>query len=169
MKLGALALGITFTTVTVVGIAAADPQPVDPLLKDVRAATSRYHAPEQAEKDGYVRDSPCESSPDGAMGFHYVNYALVGDPAIDPLHPEVLLYAPRANGSVELVGVEYFKVDDDGLLSTDADRPSFGSEPLNGPMPGHTPQMPVHYDLHVWIYQDNPSGTFAPWNPAVHC
>jgi hypothetical protein len=29
--------------------------------------------------------------------------------------------------------------------------------------------MPIHYDLHVWLYKHNPAGTFAMWNPRVHC
>jgi hypothetical protein len=36
-------------------------------------------------------------------------------------------------------------------------------------MPGHQPGMPIHYDLHVWLWMDNPSGMFAPWNPRVRC
>jgi hypothetical protein len=23
----------------------------------------------------------------------------------------------------------------------------------------------AHYDRHVWLYRDNPSGVFAPFNP----
>jgi hypothetical protein len=26
-----------------------------------------------------------------------------------------------------------------------------------------------HYDLHVWLFRDNPSGEFAPFNPNVSC
>ena len=40
---------------------------------------------------------------------------------------------------------------------------------FDGPMPGHNPQMPVHYDLHVWLYRYNNSGLFAPWNPRLKC
>jgi hypothetical protein len=29
--------------------------------------------------------------------------------------------------------------------------------------------MPVHYDLHVWLWQDNPAGMFALFNPTVTC
>ena len=36
-------------------------------------------------------------------------------------------------------------------------------------MPGHNPQMPWHYDLHVWFWEDNPDGLFAPFNPALSC
>jgi hypothetical protein len=29
--------------------------------------------------------------------------------------------------------------------------------------------MPIHYDLHVWLYRHNPAGRFAMWNSRVHC
>jgi hypothetical protein len=27
----------------------------------------------------------------------------------------------------------------------------------------------VHYDLHAWLFKDNPLGMFAPTNPDVSC
>jgi hypothetical protein len=33
------------------------------------------------------------------------------------------------------------------------------------PIPGHNSTVPVHYDLHVWSNEDNPSGTFAQFQP----
>ena len=47
----------------------------------------------------------------------------------------------------------------------------FGAE-FDGPMEGHHPLMPLglhHYDLHVWLFKDNPVGLFRPTNPAVKC
>ena len=29
--------------------------------------------------------------------------------------------------------------------------------------------MPIHYELHVWLYRHDPAGRFAMWNPRVHC
>jgi len=29
--------------------------------------------------------------------------------------------------------------------------------------------MPVHYDLHVWLYQSNPSGELTSDNPKATC
>ena len=40
---------------------------------------------------------------------------------------------------------------------------------LKDPMLGHIPGMPPHYDLHVWVWQPNPDGMFAIWNPKVTC
>ena len=137
----------------------------------VKAATARYHSFKQAEKHGYTvrAGEPCVASPRGTMGIHAVNPALMADPATDPLRPEILLYVPGANGKLTLVGVEYFKVDADQNLATDSDRPSLFGQPFDGPMPGHNPTMPIHYDLHVWVAEINPSGVFALGNPALSC
>jgi hypothetical protein len=39
-------------------------------------------------------------------------------------------------------------------------------------MEGHEPLIPKefhHYDMHAWIFKDNPLGMFAPTNPKVSC
>jgi hypothetical protein len=139
-------------------------------LQSVKAATARYHSFKQALRAGYsVAGEPCVASPLGTMGIHAVNAALMADPAIDALRPEILLYVPKANGKLRLVGLEYWKADADGNLATADDRPSVLGQPFDGPMPGHNPTMPVHYDVHVWIWKTNPSGLFAPFNPALSC
>ena len=74
-----------------------------------------------------------------------------------------------AHGNRELVGVEYWKRDADGSLATDNDRPSLFGRAFDGPMPGHNPTMPVHYDLHVWLWRANPAGVYSPTNAAVKC
>lgn len=136
-------------------------------LAAVRAATARYHRTDAAIADGYLPGHECAASPDGVMGQHWVHPGRIG--STDPGTPAVLLYAPDGDGRVRLVGVEYFVVDADQDLSTDDDRPSLLGRPFDGPMPGHEPGMPVHYDLHVWVWAHNPAGTFAPWNPALSC
>jgi len=132
-------------------------------------STARFHSVRQAVAAGYQPASPCVASPAGGMGIHYENAALMDDPTIDPARPEILLYEPGSNGSLRLVGLEYWKRDADGNLATSDDRPSLFGQPFDGPMPGHSPVMPVHYDLHVWIWKHNPSGLFAAFNPRVSC
>jgi hypothetical protein len=166
-----------------VAIAAGGPGGLSPELRAVKQATERYQSVESAEAAGYVRSSPCEGSPAGRMGYHYVNGALAGDLTVDPLRPEVLLFAPKENGELRLVGVEYFVV---ALANTPSGpAPWFGATPppggffnpaptlfgraFDGPMEGHSPTMPWHYDLHAWVWRHNPSGTLAQWNPIVHC
>lgn len=152
---------------TAIATAGDGPLPAD--LQDIRAAVAQYHSVEQATRDGYVQVSPCESSAAGTMGQHWVNFALMANPAIDPLRPEALLYLPDSRGNLKLVAVEYVKFDADGSLLTDDDRPFFFGQPFDGPMPGHNPGMPVHYDLHVWVAEENPNGVYAQWNPALSC
>lgn len=136
-------------------------------IADIRQATAKYHDVAVALSDGYVPASPCEASPAGTMGIHYLKPSLLGQP-IDLRHPQILLYLPTADGP-RLIGVEYFKPDADQNLATDSDRPYLLGQPFDGPMPGHTEQMPIHYDLHVWVWKHNPSGMFAVWNPALSC
>jgi hypothetical protein len=150
------------------GIVAAGDGPLTPELREVRAAVARFHSVDEALAAGYVPGSPCEESPAGAMGLHYIKPALFG-PGLDPLNPEVLLYIPGADGSLKLVGVEYFQADADQDVATDADRPYLFGQGFDGPMSGHNPQMPIHYDLHVWVAEANPAGVFAQWNPSVSC
>lgn len=139
-------------------------------LQAVRAAVAKYHSYDQAVADGYsLAGEPCISSPAGGMGFHASNQTIIRSGVIDPLRPPILLYAPGSDGSLKLVGVEYFKPDADQDLATDNDRPSLFGQPFNGPMPGHNPSMPIHYDLHVWVVEANPNGVFEQFNPAVSC
>ncbi len=137
-------------------------------LDAVKAANDKYRAVDAAVAAGYVPSSPCESSPAGGMGIHYVNAAVLMSGKFDPLTPPILVYAPTASG-LELVAAEYFKPDADQDLATDGDRPSAFGRAFDGPMLGHSPTMPKHFDVHVWLWKRNPSGMFAQWNPDVRC
>jgi hypothetical protein len=152
-------------------------------LAAVRDATARFHDRAAALAAGYIPVSDCEELPGvGGMGVHYLNPTLAADLSVDPLRPELLLYAPTDNGW-RLVGVEYFAaalaVTESGPARWFGDEvpplgffnsaPSVLGRTLDGPMAGHNPQMPWHYDLHVWIWQANPSGVFERWNPTVRC
>lgn len=137
-------------------------------LAAARAATAKYHDEAKAVADGYTPTDFCVESPAGVMGYHYINHEFFGKP-LDVRKPAALIYQPRPDGTRKLVAVEYFKVDDDQKLDTDHDRPTLFGDEFDGPMPGHEPGMPVHYDQHVWIWQHNPAGMFAEWNPAGTC
>jgi hypothetical protein len=161
---------LTVLGATMIAPAFAGDGPLPREVQEVRAAVARYHSFEQAERDGYtVEGEPCVASPDGTMGIHAINPPLLGNDAIDAGQPEILLYVPKSNGKLELVGVEYWKVDADQNLDTAGDKPSLFGQPFDGPMLGHTPTMPIHYDLHVWVAEANPSGLFAMFNPAISC
>lgn len=149
-----------------------------PELEPVRAALEKYKDPVLAIHDGYFSTLGCaefphkakpghEPYPQGAMGIHFLNPALIG-PKPDPMHPAILLYEPEGGGKLNLVGAEWFVP-----TATGVDRaPELFGHKFWGPMEGHEPLQPMslaHYDLHVWLFKDNPEGLFAPTNPAVKC
>jgi hypothetical protein len=173
-----LSFALIATLAALLGAQAASAHPAPPPvgdrtgdhLRQVRKATRIYRDVEKAKAAGYEAAKTCAEDPKyGGMGIHYTNPDLVGDDTLDPLRPEVLVYQPRANGKLTLGAVEYFKPDADQDLDTNDDLPSLFGVPFDGPMLGHEPGMPKHYDLHVWLYKHNPAGLFAAWNPRVHC
>lgn len=142
---------------------------LDKQLARLRFVTGAYHNEQLAVSAGFEAESGCVSSPNGGMGYHYSHRGRIEDDAVAKDQPEILLYGPGAGEERQLVGVEYWKPDDDQDVSTDADRPSLFGRPFDGPMEGHAPGMPIHYDLHVWVWKPNPSGVFAPFNPRLRC
>jgi hypothetical protein len=139
-------------------------------LKRARAATRRFRNVKVAREAGYHPAGECAEDPKyGGMGIHYGNEELLTDGRLDITKPEVLVYQPMPSGKLRLGAVEYLQADADQNLATDPDRPFLFGLPFDGPMLGHEPGMPVHYDLHVWLYRHNPAGLFAAWNPRVHC
>ncbi len=138
-------------------------------LERVRYATGAYHNEALAVASGFHATDHCVASPGGLMGYHYTNAGRLQDNVIDADKPEMLLYAPTRGNERKLVALEYWKADRDQDLATDDDRPTLFGQPFDGPMPGHEPGMPVHYDLHVWVWSENPAGLFAPFNPRLSC
>lgn len=149
-------------------------------LAEVRAATAKYHNVDVALADGYVATDVCFLLEDGGMGYHYVNFDLLGQAPIAN-QPAILLYEDSESGGVRLTGVEYFSpvfVNGGVVLDPNTDprhlgeispAPTLFEHTFDGPMPGHFEGMPWHYDLHVWLWKDNPSGIFYHTNPRVTC
>lgn len=142
--------------------AGADSAKTDRQLKQVKHATARFKDVGKAEAAGYVAVGECVATSAGAMGVHYLNAALLGDPKLDLKKPELLLYEPQADGSMKLVGVEWMQLD------TGQRAPQLFGRRFNGPM-NHNGTAPWHFDLHVWTIRKNPRGTFAQYNRRVSC
>ena len=141
--------------------AAAQAHDANPLAEKVRAANSRFR-----ECVGRHRRRLCArslapaASTGGAMGIHYVNGGLSQDDAVDLAKPEAVMYEPMADGTLKLVAVEY--ITSKGPASLEGQLFSFNSAPNRyglGPF----------YELHVWAWKHNPTGTFADMNPNVSC
>ncbi len=139
-------------------------------LAVIRDVTRNLRTPAAAIRAGYLPTETCVELPGvGGMGYHYVNPAFASDDIIDPVKPEILVFVPGEDGELRLGAAEYFKADADQDVTTTTDRPTLFGHEFEGPMLGHEPGMPIHYDLHVWLYKNNPAGQLAVWNPRVHC
>ena len=172
------------------------PPPAEPTLEQVRAATEKYRDVKVALADGYVRDPMDECvtaasigypSHEGSMGVHYVHMDRLGikgppNPRVsgtsiytDFNKPAILIYEPKSDGSLELVAVENLVFTKAWEAAGHKSRPSFRGTPFNymadDPATkideGH--MFEHHYDLHVWLYRDNPAGVFSQFNPDVSC
>jgi hypothetical protein len=111
----------------------------------------------------------------------------------DYLKPEALLYGLSATddpGELKLVAVEWIVRDEDQKITLGEPQPQLvlgqtetAAVPFHGPMFGHehwagSPYLgpdglagwqPIHYDLHAWIWEENPTGMFQDFNPNVSC
>jgi hypothetical protein len=123
----------------------------------------------------------------GAMGVHYVRPDLLGisappSPRVDGngTHtdfnkPAILIYEPQANGSLELVAVENLVFIKAWEAAGHKAPPSYQGKSFD--LMKDDPATTIdeahmfepHYDLHVWLYRDNPNGLFAQFNPNVSC
>jgi hypothetical protein len=174
-----IVLAFALTTLALLGPAptarAADA--LSPDLQAAKAGLEKYTDPIVAIRDGYYSTIACVRFtksgtmngmpyPAGGMGVHLLNMQLVG-PKLDPARPQVLIYEPTANGKLQLAAAEWFMPYKKGMVA-----PEMFGHKFYGPMMGHYPVMPkelVHYDLHVWLWKNNPSGVFAPTNSDLKC
>ena len=140
--------------------AASAAETANPLAEHVRSADDRFKDVSVATAEGYA-PIPCASGiSGGAMGIHYVSSKYLKDDAVDLAHPEAVMYEPGADGKLTLVAVEY--ITSKGPAQLEGQLFNFDSAPNRyglGPF----------YELHVWAWKPNPTGTFADMNPNVSC
>lgn len=161
--------------------------PAASFTASARSSTAKYRSLIVAKKAGYsiLTDTAgitCIAEPGmGAMGVRYVKDNLVKDPAVDAKEPEALVYAPDGQSGLHLAALEYVVIQ--GAWNAHQIPPASLSvrthESIAPPMLfGHefnftdAPNrygLPPFYSLHVWLWKDNPAGTFEMWNPAMHC
>ena len=141
----------------------------------MREALAKYKDPYVAVRDLYLSTVGCVhydgmkmpghmEYPKGGIGIHFVNLTVQGP--LDPKKPNVLIYEPVGD-KLELVAAEWLVP-----VTVAKERPVLFGQPFQGPMEGHEPLIPqgfVHYDLHAWLFKDNPNGMFSPTNPDVTC
>ena len=133
-------------------------------LATLHAATARFHRFEVAQDAKYtflfMNMCMVDQSADkaGGMGYHYVNTQLL-DSTVNVATPEALLYEPEANGQLRLVAVEY--VIPKSEWHHDYAPRLFGQDLVLNSFD--------LWALHVWVWENNPSGLYADWNPRVSC
>lgn len=146
-------------------------------LAQVWLATARFNDVDQAIAAGYqlgwVNGSNvriltgCVADPTaGAMGYHYINPALLADNTVDLTKPEALVYESTRGGGRSLVAVEWI------VRSAQSNPPGVSEPPSVLGMKMHIlvpPPGPAFYLMHAWIWKYNPAGVMADWNPRVTC
>jgi hypothetical protein len=164
-------------------------------LEELRRATERFRYVDVALAEGYVPPpgAMCESAEHmgmpaelGGMGIHYLRPDLLGITEVHPrvngtgthtdfLQPAVLIYEPQADGSLELVALENLVFKAAWEAAGNRQPPSFNGvtydymadDPATPQDEAH--MFEPHYDLHVWLYRENPNGSYAQFNPRVTC
>lgn len=171
-----LALGLTIAVAGCGSNAPTAPSPFDQAIERAREGTRPYLNVSAALAAGFAPAGPCVAAPGmGAMGFHYVNFARMGA-APNEAQPQALLYVPEG-GTLRLAGVEYIAaVIQDGRPYTGTTPPAnpqpaprLFDRAFDGPSPPRGPGAPWQYELHAWIWWQNPTSLFAPFNPTLSC
>lgn len=126
-------------------------------VEQVKEATMQYMDFGKAEAEGFVDVSGFVPQ----MGHHYMLMSRVDD-KLDLEKPEILLYAPDADGNMEFLGVEY------SILVDDPENPGTPPEGFTGDQDQwHFREDLAQWQLHVWTVKENPDGIFAPHNPVL--
>jgi hypothetical protein len=139
-------------------------------------ATARFHDVKQAIKAGYAQPPApaplheCISSLDGtgAMGFHFINGSLL-DTTLDPAKPEALVYRPDRAGRLHLVALEYVVFQEPWMAAHGSAMPTLFHQMFMTTGEPNRYDIPAFFSLHLWLWDYNPSGLFAPFNPRVSC
>ena len=125
-------------------------------LDAVRNATAKFIDVAAAEAAGYHDIGLLVPH----MGWHYMKDELV-DGKFDPTQPELLVYADDpCGGKRKLVAVEYAV-------------PLSLSKHAPVGFVGRADEWDANQDfhlwtLHAWVFEFNPDGLFAPFNPRVN-
>ncbi|HEV2126206.1 MAG TPA: hypothetical protein VGW38_25905 [Chloroflexota bacterium] len=164
-------------------------------IEAMRVASERFKDVNVALAEGYIADpsgmcitAEMEGQPAerGVMGIHYFRPDLLGITATTPRvdgtgthtdfeNPAVLVYEPQADGSLVLVAVENLVFEKAWKEAGNTAPPTFlGRAYVHMVDDPKTPAdeahgFEPHYELHAWVFRENPNGTFEPFNPNVTC
>jgi hypothetical protein len=168
---------------------------IEAVVAKIKAANERFTDVNVALAEGYIRDphdlcitAEMEGQPAelGAMGIHYFRPDMLGITATEPrvdgtgthtdfMNPSIVIYEPQADGSLELVAVENLVFKEAWQAAGNDGPPSSAghewyrmvNDPDTDVDEAHGFQP--HYELHAWVFRENPNGPFEQFNPAVTC
>ena len=164
-------------------------------IEAMRVASERFKDVNVALAEGYIADpsgmcitAEMEGQPAerGVMGIHYFRPDLLGITATTPRvdgtgthtdfeNPAVLVYEPQADGSLVLVAVENLVFEKAWKEAGNTAPPTFlGRAYVHMVDDPKTPAdeahgFEPHYELHAWVFRENPNDTFEPFNRNVTC
>jgi hypothetical protein len=161
---------------------------VAPTLEALTQSTAAFHDLSTALSAGYglfsapprtAADGCISSASDGGMGYHYGRLDNLADDSVTLLDPEFLVYAPKdaprkdGEARTRLAAFDYFipyspkwpgpndanfkrapRLHDFSTMSALPDL-AFAPSRFDGWM------------FHIWLWEQNPAGMFANWNPSV--
>lgn len=139
------------------------------LIATVQKATERFKDVNKAIAEGYALQFGCVSGDTGgAMGMHYINGAILSTGVIDANRPQIVIYEPAADGTLQLIGADFlvFKASWD---ATHASPPQLMGQMFHLFDAPNRFGLPAFYTLHVWAWKKNPNGAFVNWHPNVNC
>ena len=145
-------------------------------IQDARIASARFNSVNQALDAGYgplpegmpLHECIAAFDGSGAMGFHYLNGSLL-DTTLEPTQPEVLVFGPDDNGKLKLVALEYVVFQEPWIAEHGSLVPSLFGQPLRVVAAPNRYEVPAFFQIHAWLWESNPAGTFADFNPVVSC
>lgn len=169
---------------------------LDAAIPALREATARFRDVEVALAEGYVRDpmnlcvtAPFEGYPSqlGGMGIHFFRPDLLGLTATEPRvagtgthtdfsRPSVLVYFPDEQGTLHLGAIENLVFKQGWEEAGNSGPPEFHGHQYwsladnpTTPDVDEAHMFEPHYELHLWIHEENPLGPTFPFNPNVSC
>jgi hypothetical protein len=157
-----------------VALRAQAAQDLEPFLRELESAGSRFADVSQAIAEGYRKLGPDFPG----MGEHWINPRLVVAGNVDPAHPPVITYT-RVGAQRRLLGFAYTRVLGPGDAPPDGPFPkdawhdhteSVGEESLllSGPASVHQSGDGFRVSMvHIWLPARNPAGLLAQNNWAL--
>ena len=165
-------------------------------IEKVRQATQKYEDVNVALAEGYVIAPPgdCVTAAHeglpaewGGMGVHYIHPAKLKITGAEPrvngasthtdfMEPAILLYEPREDGTMKLVGVENLVFLAAWKAAGNAAPPSFAGRSYDtmadvlGTSVDEAHGFEPHHDQHVYFADsDAPMDQLKPFHPSVTC